>query len=651
MAARKQPDAERQGPVRPPWLAPDTNGRRVPRRPTKESEEQSPKNGDDADRSVEAPPPPPAPTTPPSTPAPATFEDGRWHRRTETISDRSEPPAEVAPRRFPAPPPPPPAPEPVTPPPVQEHGARHARPVETPSPPVASPDDEIEARAARLLEQMEARRSQRVTVQPESVVEPEPVAQPEPVAVPEPVAEPEPEPVVEPEPEPEAPPPPSAPVFTTALTEADRVPAPPSMFTTTPPPVQPPPPAAPAAVEQNAPTAPPPPPPPGWQGPPPGMPPLPPGVPPPGWPLPPMLPPPPPGWRPPPPGAQRRHAAPDPVPEVHGEPPQYHANPPTEFDFRAPQQFRAPPSLDEAEVFNRDRDAPQSGWRRGLHKATGGRVNPGNSRKERRQAELLEQIRQPIVGDFRIAVLSIKGGVGKTTTTMGLGSALAMVRNDRVIAVDANPDRGTLAERVRDVSTMSTIRDLLRDPNIKRYADVRNHTRMAPSRLEVLASEQDPAVAEVFGEADYRRTMDILRHYYNVILTDCGTGIMHSAMSGVLDLAHTVVLVSSPAIDAARSASATLDWLGEHGHGGLVREAHVVLSASRPGAASLKLEKVYEHFEARCRSIHMIPFDQHLAEGADIDFNLLKPATMQAYLELAGAVAEKFPRLQGPYGR
>lgn len=95
------------------------------------------------------------------------------------------------------------------------------------------------------------------------------------------------------------------------------------------------------------------------------------------------------------------------------------------------------------------------------------------------------------MGDFRIAVLSIKGGVGKTTTTLGLGSAFSMVRSDRIIAVDANPDRGTLAERVRDQSTHSTVRDLLSDTHINSYADVRNHTRMATSRLEVLASEQD----------------------------------------------------------------------------------------------------------------------------------------------------------------
>ena len=294
---------------------------------------------------------------------------------------------------------------------------------------------------------------------------------------------------------------------------------------------------------------------------------------------------------------------------------------------------------------DRRKFAPQSGWRRAVHRATRGHVNPGDSRKERTQEDLLAQIRQPLAGDFRIAVLSVKGGVGKTTTTLGLGSALAMIRRDRVIAVDANPDRGTLAERVHDSSTRSTVRDLLNDPNIGRYADVRCHTRMAVSRLEVVASEEDPAAANVFNEADYRRTVDILGYFYNVILTDCGTGIMHSAMAGVLDLAHSIVLVSSPAIDAVRSASATLDWLMQHGHSDLVREGHVVLSAARPGAVPMKLSKVYEFFESRCRSIHFIPFDPHLAEGADVDFELLKSATRQGYLGLAGAVAENFPRL------
>jgi len=359
------------------------------------------------------------------------------------------------------------------------------------------------------------------------------------------------------------------------------------------------------------------------------------------------MPPPPPGWRPPPPPpgwvSPSRTPRNPPGPHRGGPPPP--AVPPP--DYRPPQAYRVPPPLDDAALTNRHLNAPQIGWRSAVHKATGGHVNLGPSSREQLRRDIIEQIRQPINGDFRIAVLSIKGGVGKTTTTLGLGSALASVRHDRVIAVDANPDRGTLAERVRDSSTCSTVRDLLRDNNIRSYSDVRNHTLMASSRLEVLASEQEPAVSEVFGDADYRRTIDILRHYYNIILTDCGTGIMHSAMSGILDLAHTIVLVSAPAMDAARSAAATLDWLMQHGHAGLVRNARVVFSASRPGSANLKIDKLYEHFETRCRAVHMIPFDPHLSEGADVNFDVLRQETTDAYLDLAASVSEDFGRLRG----
>ena len=47
-----------------------------------------------------------------------------------------------------------------------------------------------------------------------------------------------------------------------------------------------------------------------------------------------------------------------------------------------------------------------------------------------------------------IAVVSPKGGVGKTTTTALLGSLLAFLRRDRVIAVETNPDWGSLGRRL-----------------------------------------------------------------------------------------------------------------------------------------------------------------------------------------------------------
>ncbi|WP_238845865.1 MinD/ParA family ATP-binding protein [Nocardia terpenica] len=318
------------------------------------------------------------------------------------------------------------------------------------------------------------------------------------------------------------------------------------------------------------------------------------------------------------------------LPPQHQQyPPHFHQQPPG-----------PPPSLDDVPV-RRAKKSPGSGWRRAVHHMSGGAINPGMSAEERRLQELVARIRQPVRGDYRIAVLSLKGGVGKTTTTMGIGSIFASIRGDRVIAVDANPDFGTLSQRV-PLQTRSTVRDLLLDSAINSYGDVRRHTSQATSRLEVLASERDPAASEAFSEDEYRQVARILQRYYNIILTDCGTGLMHSAMSGVLDLAHSLVLISSSAIDGARSAAATLDWLSLHGHDHLVRNAVVVINLPRPGSPNVGIQQLREYFLSRCRAVHIIPYDPHLSEGAEIDLARLHKNTKRALVELAATVADDF---------
>jgi MinD-like ATPase involved in chromosome partitioning or flagellar assembly len=302
-----------------------------------------------------------------------------------------------------------------------------------------------------------------------------------------------------------------------------------------------------------------------------------------------------------------------------------------------------PPTIDEIDAARGVRRGPQKGWRRLLHKLTGGRVTPAESAEEIELKALTERVRHPVNGDYKIAVLSLKGGVGKTTTTVGLGATFAALRGDRVVAVDANPDFGTLAHRGPQ-QTRATVRDLLHDDSIERYSDVRAYTSQAPSRLELIASERDPAVSVAFSDADYRGVIATLQRFYNIILTDCGTGLMHSAMSAVLDEADAIVLVSSAAIDGARSASATLDWLEHHGYGPLVQRAVVVLSNSRPGQAGLDTTQLSAHFLARARAVQVLPFDAHLAEGAQVELDQLSKATQRALIELAAVVADDFGR-------
>lgn len=330
-------------------------------------------------------------------------------------------------------------------------------------------------------------------------------------------------------------------------------------------------------------------------------------------------------------------------------PPQWTApTPPKGVPVVSPPQDNAeadpPPYLDLSTValLGRPKRAPSEGWRRWLYYASFTLINLGDGPTARRRQQLTAQIQRPLRGCHRIAVLSLKGGVGKTTITATLGATLASLRGDRVIAVDANPDRGTLSEKV-PLETPATVRHLLRDAKgIQAYSDVRAYTSQGPSRLEVLASESDPAVSEAFSSDEYSRTLEVLERFYSLVLTDCGTGLMHSAMSAVLASADTLIVIGSGSVDGARSASATLDWLDAHGHQDMVRNSIAVINAVRPRSGKVDMKKVVDHFSRRCRAVHEVPFDPHLEEGAQISLERLKPETREALLELAAAVAAGF---------
>ncbi|MCF1649654.1 MinD/ParA family ATP-binding protein, partial [Streptomyces indiaensis] len=282
--------------------------------------------------------------------------------------------------------------------------------------------------------------------------------------------------------------------------------------------------------------------------------------------------------------------------------------------------------------------------------AGGGRFKIGGKKEEAERQRKLDLIRTPVLSCYRIAVISLKGGVGKTTTTTALGSTLATERQDKILAIDANPDAGTLGRRVRR-ETGATIRDLVQAiPYLNSYMDIRRFTSQASSGLEIIANDVDPAVSTTFNDEDYRRAIDVLGKQYPVILTDSGTGLLYSAMRGVLDLADQLIIISTPSVDGASSASTTLDWLSAHGYADLVSRSLTVISGVRETGKMIKVEDIVSHFETRCRGVVVVPFDEHLAAGAEVDLDMMRPKVREAYFNLAAMVAEDFVRHQQSHG-
>jgi len=294
----------------------------------------------------------------------------------------------------------------------------------------------------------------------------------------------------------------------------------------------------------------------------------------------------------------------------------------------------------------RRKPAPEGFLQRLLYDATFRLVNIGDSYRVRERKALDARIGKHFGGGTRfVAVLSRKGGVGKTTITTILGMAMAKVREDRVIAIDANPDRGTLAERVTRQNT-ATVRDVVAHAKeIGTFSQFQEHITRDNTRLHILASDTDPLISEAFDEAGYNVVADMAERFYSIAVTDCGTGVVHSVMKATLERADSVVIVSGGSVDEARLASETLTWLESNGYGHLVENAIVALNTSTQGTNLVKLEEIEAHFQSRVRDIARIPYDAHLATGALIDFDEIAPLTKSAARDLAALVIDGIPEL------
>ena len=169
---------------------------------------------------------------------------------------------------------------------------------------------------------------------------------------------------------------------------------------------------------------------------------------------------------------------------------------------------------------------------------------------EREEAHLETSLRRlPGVSRTNIvATLSPKGGCGKTTSTFLAGNVLASHLRLRALAVDLNPDFGTLADLAPDRARAPlSLVDLLRDKDaIASPGELRPYVSRLPSGLHLLAAPPDPAVMAQMTPELYGELLAFLRRFYEVILLDLGTGITAPIATFAVDHADQVVVVTTP---------------------------------------------------------------------------------------------------------
>jgi MinD-like ATPase involved in chromosome partitioning or flagellar assembly len=242
-----------------------------------------------------------------------------------------------------------------------------------------------------------------------------------------------------------------------------------------------------------------------------------------------------------------------------------------------------------------------------------------------------------------VAVVSPKGGVGKTTTTALVGTLMAMLRRDRIVAVDTNPDYGSLG-RVLTPNQRLFVDDLLErleQPSLTLTA-LDSQLGRGVHGLMVLPAPTDPARMERLDEEAYRKVIERLQEFVGVVMLDCGTGLQEPSARAALKCCDQIVLVTD-----AEPAAASL--VAEAG-GLLMRSGRpitLVVNKMPAGGSRLDLDRLGEYL-SQASAMVVIPSDGSAASRLSVgEFNWRDaPHSWQiACRHLAVALAAEWPRL------
>ncbi|WP_405448548.1 MinD/ParA family protein [Streptomyces erythrochromogenes] len=249
-----------------------------------------------------------------------------------------------------------------------------------------------------------------------------------------------------------------------------------------------------------------------------------------------------------------------------------------------------------------------------------------------RAAELLQQ---PVTTGRQIAVTSIRGGAGKSTVAALLGTTYAHYRQDPVLFVEADPALGSLPIRLGAESLRWTTGDVadIVEPQMS-LLDITGYLVQLRDNAWLLPGSQGQ-IGAMLDTRSYERAMVALRRYFGVAVVDCET-LPAEVARVALSASQARVLATPATLDGVSSTFAVLQWMkGLPPH--MLASTAVVITEQAPHCG-VDLADAVRTLEAAGPSVHVLPYDRHLADGGHIRTELLAHSTRQTASRLAADV-------------
>ncbi|HIK02924.1 TPA: P-loop NTPase [archaeon] len=203
-----------------------------------------------------------------------------------------------------------------------------------------------------------------------------------------------------------------------------------------------------------------------------------------------------------------------------------------------------------------------------------------------------------------IAILSGKGGVGKTTTTINLAVALAQL-NHRVVVVDTNLVTPNVSLHLGLPPTPTNLNAVLKN-QAKIHEAVTYHEsgiHVIPAGLSVLESANNITV-------DFKDALAPLSDKYDFVLLDCAAGLWGQIAKAV-KAADDVLIVTNPELPALVDALKSIKMAEKLG----INVKGVILNKSSGESHEVKQETI-DGILNGTRILTRIPFDKNVLKSA-----------------------------------
>jgi MinD-like ATPase involved in chromosome partitioning or flagellar assembly len=251
---------------------------------------------------------------------------------------------------------------------------------------------------------------------------------------------------------------------------------------------------------------------------------------------------------------------------------------------------------------------------------------------------------------MNVVVANVKGGSGKTLTTVMLAEVLSDLRGGQVAAWEACEVRGTLADRVSDTAGNKGIPQFLDAADtIGSLHDASQYLAVQASHAHALTSPTPRAELRGIDVATMRRVLDT---YFALTITDTGNNSLHPAWIAAVTSADVLVVPCMTTADSVKGALDTLAALEGFEDPAISSpdtglRSRVIVVASSPSGSGQQSHALAPIRATGVRVIEMVPFDKTLARGTVVSIQGLDSATCNAWTQISADVVEALNEASG----